>query len=159
MVNKEVAVHKTFVDEQMSAIAKQLAVIRRDIDGHIHTIDETVDTTTLNSRVDLLGQQIDYLANLIRSGSQAVGLHAITHSLAGIDELDHGIMSGLADDDHPHYSLVDGTRAFTGTIILEETITPSGVPSYGKIYVKSADSLLYFMDDSGSEYTINVTPV
>jgi len=33
-----------------------------------------------------------------------------------IDEsgLDHGLLSGLADDDHNQYILVDGTRAFTG---------------------------------------------
>ncbi len=33
-----------------------------------------------------------------------------------IDEsgLDHGALSGLADDDHTQYILVDGTRAFTG---------------------------------------------
>jgi len=29
---------------------------------------------------------------------------------------DHGALSGLADDDHTQYSLVDGTRAFTGTV-------------------------------------------
>jgi hypothetical protein len=29
---------------------------------------------------------------------------------------DHGSLTGLTDDDHLHYSLVDGTRAFTGTI-------------------------------------------
>lgn len=29
---------------------------------------------------------------------------------------DHGDLAGLADDDHTQYSLVDGTRAFTGTV-------------------------------------------
>lgn len=29
---------------------------------------------------------------------------------------DHGALSGLDDDDHPHYILVDGTRGFTGTV-------------------------------------------
>jgi len=30
--------------------------------------------------------------------------------------IDHGSIAGLSDDDHPHYSLADGTRAFTGTV-------------------------------------------
>jgi hypothetical protein len=29
---------------------------------------------------------------------------------------DHGALSGLADDDHPQYSLVDGTRPYTGPV-------------------------------------------
>ena len=29
---------------------------------------------------------------------------------------DHGGLQGLGDDDHPHYTLADGTRAFTGTV-------------------------------------------
>src|SRR5690606_30432186 len=31
---------------------------------------------------------------------------------------DHGALSGLSDDDHTQYILVDGTRAFTGEIDL-----------------------------------------
>ena len=30
--------------------------------------------------------------------------------------LDHGSLSGLADDDHPQYVLADGSRAFYGTV-------------------------------------------
>jgi len=29
---------------------------------------------------------------------------------------DHGDLSGLSDDDHPQYTLADGTRSFTGTV-------------------------------------------
>lgn len=29
---------------------------------------------------------------------------------------DHGLLSGLGDDDHTQYALVDGSRAFTGGI-------------------------------------------
>ena len=32
------------------------------------------------------------------------------------DEVDHGSISGLGDDDHTQYSRADGTRAFTGTV-------------------------------------------
>lgn len=38
-------------------------------------------------------------------------------SLTGIGvATDHGSLVGLGDDDHPQYSLVDGTRSFTGTV-------------------------------------------
>ena len=29
---------------------------------------------------------------------------------------DHGLLTGLSDDDHPQYTLADGTRAFIGTV-------------------------------------------
>ena len=35
---------------------------------------------------------------------------------SGAGVSDHGALTGLADDDHPQYSLADGTRAFTGTV-------------------------------------------
>lgn len=35
-------------------------------------------------------------------------------SLLDLSDIDHGSISGLADDDHTQYILVDGTRAFTG---------------------------------------------
>ena len=37
-------------------------------------------------------------------------------TLSGSIVLDHGGLTGLADDDHTQYSLADGTRAFTGTV-------------------------------------------
>ena len=37
-----------------------------------------------------------------------------THNLT--TDIDHGSISGLTDDDHTQYSLVDGTRAFTSTV-------------------------------------------
>lgn len=32
---------------------------------------------------------------------------------------DHGALTGLADDDHPQYSLADGSRAFTGDVTIQ----------------------------------------
>lgn len=49
---------------------------------------------------------------------------------------DHGALTGLSDDDHPQYSLVDGTRAFTGTV----TITGGGLSATGN--VSSGSSLI-----------------
>jgi hypothetical protein len=34
----------------------------------------------------------------------------------GVSGVDHGALTGLADDDHTQYSLANGTRAFTGTV-------------------------------------------
>ena len=34
---------------------------------------------------------------------------------------DHGVLTGLSDDDHTTYILVDGTRAFTGRAIVDDT--------------------------------------
>ena len=41
--------------------------------------------------------------------------------------------------------------AVEGVISVRETIAPTATANYGKIYVKSADSKLYFMNDSGIE--------
>ena len=34
----------------------------------------------------------------------------------GVPDYDHGVLNGRADDDHPQYLLVDGTRALTGPL-------------------------------------------
>jgi hypothetical protein len=41
-----------------------------------------------------------------------------------------------------------------GRLSLYETTSPSATADYGKLYVKSSDSKLYFMDDSGAEYEL-----
>lgn len=43
-------------------------------------------------------------------------LKALTATTFGFAQLDHDLLAGLADDDHPQYSKVDGTRAFTGVV-------------------------------------------
>lgn len=41
-----------------------------------------------------------------------------------------------------------------GVILLPETTAPSASAGVGKLYVKSSDSLPYFKDDSGNEYSL-----
>lgn len=41
-----------------------------------------------------------------------------------------------------------------GVLSLVETAAPSATAGYGKVYVKSSDSLLYFKDDAGNEYSL-----
>jgi len=48
--------------------------------------------------------------------------HAQTHEIDGSDEIDHNNLNGLNEDGHKIYSLVDGSRAFTGAV---EGITPT----------------------------------
>lgn len=58
----------------------------------------------------------------IVSGVMSVGVDGTTITVVGdalqanAGSLDHGGLLGLADDDHTQYSLIDGTRAFTGTV-------------------------------------------
>lgn len=44
------------------------------------------------------------------------GVGLIDGSFIDESAIDHGLLTGLGDDDHTIYSLVDGTRAFTGTV-------------------------------------------
>ncbi len=86
-----------------------------------------------------------------------------TWASAGVS--DHGALSGLGDDDHTQYLLVDGTRATTGaftvggagTLILAEGVAPSNTAGFGKIYVKSSDNKLYFKNAGGSEFDLTVS--
>ena len=51
---------------------------------------------------------------------------------------DHGGLTGLSDDDHPQYTLADGTRAFTGEVLGITPTTASGLATKG--YVDGGDS-------------------
>lgn len=42
--------------------------------------------------------------------------HASTHESGGSDEVDHGGLVGLGDDDHTQYLLANGTRAMSGAL-------------------------------------------
>ena len=84
---------------------------------------------------------------------------------AGGGVTDHGALTGLADDDHTQYSLVDGTRAFTGAIEVDsatagltvgEHSSSMGTPAAGKVNVYAkADGLLYSKDDAGTETLVS----
>lgn len=67
--------------------------------------------------------------------------------IAGLDEI-----TSLEEDLLADYS--------SGVVKILENTAPSAEAGYGKIYVKSSDSLLYFKDDGGTEYglTVSSTP-
>ena len=49
---------------------------------------------------------------------------------------------------------VNGISRFEDYLELKEVTAPTSTANYGKLYVKSADSKLYFMNDSGTEYDL-----
>lgn len=84
------------------------------------------------------------------------------NSLALSSTSDHGVLSGLLDDDHTQYSLVDGTRDFTGSIkvsgtikLLEQADADVDLATYGQIWTNTAiPNELYFTDDAGNDRKI-----
>ena len=81
-----------------------------DIDAHlrdsgiIHYEQGSIDHTNIANVGTYSHTDID--SHLVDSG--------VLHYEVG--SIDHGSIAGLTDDDHTNYSLVDGTRPFTGTI-------------------------------------------
>jgi hypothetical protein len=70
---------------------------------------------------------------------------------------DHGALSGLADDDHTQYALVDGTRAFTGNITvpsIETTASQNMVITHSStnVFVVNTGNNLNF----GTSYAASV---
>lgn len=48
-----------------------------------------------------------------------------------------------------------GVATVSGPVSLLETTTPALTANYGKVYAKSADSKLYYLNDAGVEYVVN----
>jgi len=77
----------------------------------------------------------------------AVDLRASATLASGIPAsavIDHGTLTGLADDDHTQYSLVTGTRAFTGTVYAPSlSVTSASVSgnASASVFVGSGASL------------------
>ncbi|KKL77222.1 hypothetical protein LCGC14_2037050, partial [marine sediment metagenome] len=53
--------------------------------------------------------------------ADSLTVSGIPVDIAGITT-DHGALNGLSDDDHTQYSLVDGTRAFTGRVTMDDAL-------------------------------------
>lgn len=71
---------------------------------------------------------------------------------------DHGLLTGLGDDDHPQYSLSNGTRPFTGAVGGITPTTPSHLTTKG--YVDSTHKALVgssFINVVSGTNTIQIT--
>lgn len=100
-------------------------------------------------------------------------------TLAVVDSgIDHGSISGLSDDDHTQYILVDGSRAFTGTVsgvtptedahlttkqYVDSHVSSSGVIDHGNLLgLGDDDHTQYILVDGSRAFTGTVggvTPV
>lgn len=82
-------------------------------------------------------------------------------TLSGSIVLDHGGLTGLADDDHTQYILVDGSRGFTNTVSGVTPIQDYELATKG--YVDSADSPQLHgrqaIADGASTVTVSFTDV
>ncbi len=80
--------------------------------GSLQTQIDAVEGSDVDSVNAVIGAVLVTGTNGVNS--QTVGQ---TITLSAVDsEIDHGSLGGLGDDDHPQYSLVDGTRDFTGAV-------------------------------------------
>lgn len=73
--------------------------------------------------------------------------------------IDHGLLAGLGDDDHTIYSLVDGTRAFTGDVTMEQDLfigTTAGGITVGGVSALTREVIHNTSAGSGSEIEIGV---
>ncbi len=73
-------------------------------------------SNAVHSRVRTTDEGDDYID--WRSSTGARG------AVSGVT--DHGALSGLADDDHTHYLLADGTRDLTGNLAVDALVTVDG---------------------------------
>lgn len=84
-------------------------VDKKYVDDQIDLTDEFVELTDTPSTYSGTG------GYFVTVKSDETGLEFTSSS--GIASLiDHGDLSGLSDDDHPQYILVDGSRGFTSTV-------------------------------------------
>lgn len=76
---------------------------------------------------------------------------------------DHGNMDGLADDDHPHYALANGSRTFTGSVTIDtgaagnaifsnNQFTSIGSAFTGRIYNQETYNEIGFYPNGGATY-------
>ena len=54
---------------------------------------------------------------------ECTGKKHVEFSWTDAEGADHGALTGLEEDDHPHYLLADGTRALSGNLTASGTVT------------------------------------
>jgi len=88
------------------------------VSGHLQTqIDSNSDAATQNT--DLITTTSGSLQNSLNSHVADTSIHFTESSIV------HGNLQGLANDDHPQYALVDGSRTFSDGIRVADNTTPS----------------------------------
>jgi hypothetical protein len=139
--------------------------------NHNHSSSEIIDWT--EAVQDVIGSSVAGAGFISVSYDDGSGITTISGVLSSID---HGSLSGLGDDDHTQYILVDGSRGFTSTVsgvypVLENDLATKGyvdnigltvsgtVDRHGR-YSIANDTCTFTInfDDLGhTNYTINAT--
>ena len=93
-------------------------------------------TTVINGVVIAVDDAINQYSNISRISFANAGFYLSRGSLGqpvvnslnigGGGVTDHGALTGLLDDDHPQYLLVNGARHATGVFTFEDTVTAAG---------------------------------
>lgn len=156
----------TNFDGILSPTDADLQVAMDTIDDHIHPAEDiTVDVTsfggTLGPTDDDVQHALETLDNLSHTDLQDIGTYTHAEIDTHIDDatihftvgsIDHGSISGLADDDHPHYLLADGTRELTGDWGLGNTYGITEIPFFD-FYTAYAgghqEARMHWNDDDG----------
>lgn len=144
-------------------------VLQAEIDAkadsnHTHTSGDITDFT--EAAQDAVGN------NMVGAGTVTVSYddsgNQITVSGSGV--VDHGGLTGLLDDDHPQYILVDGSRGFTNTVsgvdpvnsydlATKSYVDQGGIDRHGRQSISNGASTVTvnFSDLGHTNYTINAT--
>lgn len=95
--------------------------------GTFTTVEMSVD---LSGLLPLTGGTMT--GPLVLAGNPTESLHPATKQYVdGLVVTDHGALTGLGDDDHAQYLLVDGSRAMTGALKVVESNTNSPLSLQG----------------------------
>jgi hypothetical protein len=81
------------------------------------TDSQRADTNLMNENAHLVFDENQFYVNVdldTDHGGKKKQAYVSIHTIPDNVAVDHGALNGLADDDHTQYTLVDGTRDFTG---------------------------------------------
>ena len=118
-------------------------------------------TTVSAAPLTIIGQQLTF-------NYDANDFNLSGNNLQILDSgIDHGSISGLSDDDHPQYILVDGSRGFTGTVSGVTPVLPGDLCTKGYLdIIKNAtkEPTGFLLRTSTSTFsfsfpTFTITPV
>ncbi|MHA1883082.1 MAG: hypothetical protein ACTSUO_08560 [Candidatus Thorarchaeota archaeon] len=83
--------------------------------------------------------------------SDSLPNHAARHEAGGADEIDHGSIIGLDDDDHPQYVLADGSRAFSGVVSGVTPIADDHLATKEYVDLAGVSRADFFWSDTASD--------
>jgi hypothetical protein len=144
----------------------EITVISGDIVNQIPT-DYVSDSEMTVISGDIMQNVSD---NYISNSEMTTISGDIINYLTGSGIIDHGDLTGLSDDDHPQYILVDGSRGFTSTVsgvypiqdyhlATKAYVDEGGIDRHGRQSIANGASYVdvSFTSLGHTNYTINAT--